>query len=143
MRLIHHWPKHVCMVKLHRYPHPLPYTLSHFHAHSRTHTEPPSITNLGQEDRADDDSVTFVCTVECSIDFHITWLHNGTRLNITGDGKYQTFNSGSNRHKLRVLLTSTSDVGGYTCVINTAFKLNESARSIGFWITGKSSLCQL
>ena len=115
------------------------HTLTHTHTH--TLTEPPRVIDLRQEDSADDESVTFVCTVECSIDFHITWLHNGTRLNITEDGKYQSFNSGSNQQKLRVSLTSTSDVGGYTCVLNTAFKRNESGKTIGLWSTRKYSVC--
>lgn len=109
-----------------------------------TLTDPPSITFLGQKDIATDESVTFVCEVSCSIDYNITWLHNGTVLNITSDGNYHTFNGTAGQHKLTVTLTSPSDVGIYTCVVNTEFELRETNKSIGFKIACKwvvSLLC--
>ena len=102
-----------------------------------THTDPPTITDLRQEDSATDEFVTFVCEVKCSINHNVTWLHNGTVLNVTGDGKYQMFNGTAAQHNLTVTLTSPSDAGIYTCVVNTEFKLKETNTSIGFKIVCK------
>ena len=71
-----------------------------------------------------------MCEVACGINHNVTWLHNGTVLNVTGDGKYQMFNGTAGQHKLTVRLTSPSDAGIYTCVVNTEFKLKETNRSI-------------
>lgn len=97
-----------------------------------TLTDPPRITFLSQEDSATDNFVTFVCNVSSSIDYNITWLHNGTVLNITDDGNYHTVNGTAGQHKLTVRLTSPSDVGIYTCVVSTEFELRETDKSIGF-----------
>ena len=106
-----------------------------------TQIDPPKITNLRQEGSATDESITFVCEVACSIDHNVTWLHNGTVLNITRNGKYKMFNGTAGQHNLTVTLTSPSDAGIYTCVVNTEFKSKETNRSIGFKIVCKWAVC--
>ena len=102
-----------------------------------THTDPPTITDLRQEGSATDKSVSFLCEVKCSINHNVTWLHNGTVLNVTQNEKYNMFNGTAGQHNLTVTLTSPSDAGIYTCVVNTEFKLKETNTSIGFTIVCK------
>lgn len=136
------------------YPSPLPPHLSylcsststpshsphlHLPSHQCTHifTEPPKITGLFEDIAATGETVTFICEVECSIEYNITWLHDSIMLNITEDWKYHVFNRTANQHKLMVTLSLSSDVGIYTCVVNTKFRLKETNASIGFTIPSK------
>lgn len=86
----------------------------------------PTITGLRQEGEADV-KITLACDVECSVDYNVSWLHNMEPVVITEGGKYQQyFSDTDSSHKLVVKVTSPSDIGNYTCVVNTVYEVNEA-----------------
>ena len=102
----------------------------HTHTHTHTHTHPlpeHPTADLKQEGKAED-TVTFVCDVNCSVDYNVSWLLDGKPIAVTEGGKYQQYISGS-KHKLIVKITSPDDTGNYTCVVNTVYKANETSAS--------------